>query len=172
MIHSLIYVPGRALISDVPDYDLSILDDIENSSCIEDEIWFHHKSFIDYLLDPSRSLGYYVDMPQMHMRLALACLGMMQTFSLQPASRIACVTWGYAIFFWDDHFIGSGPPQRQLLRALQSFDVIGTYLDTLGPQRMQERCWNTIERVAIPARLTTLGKVAQKLGPKKKLPRE
>jgi hypothetical protein len=89
-IHSLVHVPERALAPGVPDSNLSCSDDIENSSCIEDEIWFHHKSFIDYLLDPSRSLGYSVDLPQMHMRLALACLATMQTFSLQPASRIAC----------------------------------------------------------------------------------
>ena len=73
------------------------------------------------------------------------------------------VTWGYALFFWDDHFIGSGRPQRQLLQALQTFDVFGSYLDTLGPQRMQEECWNTIKRVAIPAKVTILDKVAQKL---------
>jgi hypothetical protein len=167
-IHSLVQVPRHASVSEVPDDDLSRSDDIDNFSCVEDEIWFHHKSFIDYLLDSSRSLGYCVDMPQMHMRLALACLDTMQTFSLQPASRIACVTWGYALFFWDDHFIGSGPSQRnvQLLQALQNFDVFGSYLDTLGPQRMQEGCWNTIKSVAIPARVTILGKVAQKFSKK------
>jgi len=182
-IHSLVQVPKHASVSDVPDGDLSRSDDIENFSCVEDEIWFHHKSFIDYLQDPSRSLEYCVDMPQMHMRLALACLDTMQTFSLQPASRIAsgmflrrllsfiksshliAVTWGYALFFWDDHFIGSGPSQRnvQLLRALQNFDIFGSYLDTLGPQRTQEGCWNAIKSVAIPTRVTILGKVAQKL---------
>jgi hypothetical protein len=89
-IHSLVQIPRRASVSDIPDDDLSRSDDIDNFSCVEDEIWFHHKSFIDYLLDPSRSLGYCIDMPQIHMRLALACLDTMQTFSLQPASRIAC----------------------------------------------------------------------------------
>jgi hypothetical protein len=60
----------------------------------EDEIRFHHKSFIDYLLDPSRSLEYCVDMEEMNTRLALACIVTMQTFSLQPTpSRIACSTF-------------------------------------------------------------------------------
>ena len=76
--------------------------------------------------------------------------------------HINAVTWGYAVFFWDDHFMGSGPPQDELLKALQSFNVFGCYIDTLGPQRMQEECWNTIKRVASP-RLSVLGKIAQKL---------
>jgi len=90
-IHSLVYVPKRALISEVPDDDLSCLEEIEDSS--RNELWFHHKSFIDYLVDPSRSLEYYIDMHQMHIRLALACLDTMQTFSLQHTSRISCGTF-------------------------------------------------------------------------------
>jgi len=97
-IHSLVHVPSRPF-SDVPDDDFSCSDDIRDSSCTEDEMWFHHKSFIDYLVDPSRSLDYHVDMSQIHTRLALACLVTMQTFSLQSASRIVCVIWGYAIVF-------------------------------------------------------------------------
>jgi hypothetical protein len=155
----------------VPDSDLSRSDNIENST-IDDEIWFHHKSFTDYLVDPSRSLEYCVDLPQMNMRLALACLGTMQTFSLQSASRIACITWGYAIFFWDDHFIGSGRPQRKLIRALQNFDIFSSYLDTLGRGRMQEECWNTIERLVKPTGVSLLGKVAKKLSSKKEINRK
>jgi hypothetical protein len=49
----------------------------------EEEIKFHHKSFIDYLLDPSRSSEFHIDMKKMNARLALACLHTMQTFSLQ-----------------------------------------------------------------------------------------
>ena len=158
-IHSLVHVPRRALISEVPDGDLSCLEEIENSP--HNELWFHHKSFIDYLVDPSRSSEYYINMHQMHMRLAIACLDTMKAFSLQPTSRIACgmfsqypsqfitltlnaVTWGYAVFFWDDHFMGSGSPKPELLKALQSFDVFSSYIGTLGPQRMQEECWNTM----------------------------
>lgn len=95
-IHSLVHVPRRALVSDVPDDDLLCLEEIENSS--RNEIWFHHKSFIDYLVDPSRSLEYSINMHQMHMRLALACLDTMQTFSLQPASRIACGKFLHCLF--------------------------------------------------------------------------
>ena len=60
----------------------------------EDEIRFHHKSFVDYLLDPSRSLEYCVDEEEMHAWLALGCIVAMQTFSLHPTpSRIACSTF-------------------------------------------------------------------------------
>ena len=90
MIHSLVHITGRSLMSDVADDNLSLPEDHDGD---EDEIRFHHKSFIDYLFDPSRSLEYWVDMKEMNMRLALACMVTMQTFSLQPSSRIACSTF-------------------------------------------------------------------------------
>ena len=83
MIHSLVQITGR---TEVADDNLSLL---ENPYRYEDVVRFHHKSLID-LLDPSRSLEYYVDSKEMNMRLALACIVTMQTFSLQPTSRIAC----------------------------------------------------------------------------------
>jgi hypothetical protein len=89
MLHSLVHISGQSL----------MLDDAEVNNTLpeyrdEDEIRFHHKSFIDYLLDPSRSLEYYVDLEEMNTRLALACIGTMQTFSLQlTPSRIACCTF-------------------------------------------------------------------------------
>lgn len=58
--------------------------------------------------------------------------------------------------------MGSGPPQDELLKALRSFDVFSSYIDTLGPQRMQKECWNTIIRLASP-QLSILGKIAKKL---------
>ena len=73
--------------SDVVDDNLSPLEDHHWN---KDEIRFHHKSFIDYLLDPSCSLEYCVNMEEMNTWLALACLVIMQTFSLQPMSRITC----------------------------------------------------------------------------------
>ena len=90
-IHSLVHVPRRVLIPEVPDADLSCLEEIENSC--RNELWFHHKSFIDYLVDPCRSLEYYINMHQVHLQLAVACLDRMQTFSSQPTSRIACGTF-------------------------------------------------------------------------------
>jgi hypothetical protein len=87
-IHSLVHVPRRVLIPKTPDADLLYLEEIENSSL--NELWFHHKSFIDYLIDPSRSLEHYISMHQIHTQLALACLDAMESFSLQPTSRIAC----------------------------------------------------------------------------------
>jgi len=93
MIHSLVHITGRSLISDIVDDDLSPPEDLETYYRNEDEIRFHHKSFIDYLLDRSRSLEYYVDMEEMNMRLALACIVTMQTLTLQPMSRIACSTF-------------------------------------------------------------------------------
>ena len=89
MIHSLVHISGRSLISDADDNFLLREDYRE-----EDEIRFHHKTFIDYLLDHSRSLEYCVDMEEMNTRLALACIVRMQTFSLQPTpSRITCSTF-------------------------------------------------------------------------------
>ena len=85
-IHSLVHVPKRVLIPEVPDTDC--LEEIENSSL--NELWFHHKSFIDYLVDPSRSLEHYINMHQVHTQLALACLDAMQAFPLKPTSRISC----------------------------------------------------------------------------------
>ena len=88
MTHSLVHITGRSLISDADD-DLSFLDDQYRE---EDEVRFHHKTFIEYLLDSSRSLEYCVDVEEMNTRLALACIATMQTFSFQP-SRIACCTF-------------------------------------------------------------------------------
>jgi hypothetical protein len=93
MIHSLVHITGRSLISDIADDNLSPPGDLQTYYQNEDEIRFHHKSFVDYLLDPSRSLEYCVDMEEMNARLALACIITMQTFSLQPTSRIACSTF-------------------------------------------------------------------------------
>ena len=90
MIHSLIHITGRSLKSDADD-ELSNVQ--EGDYREEDEIRFHHKTFIEYLLDPLRSLEYSVDMEEMNTRLALACIVTMQTFSSQPTSRIACCTF-------------------------------------------------------------------------------
>ena len=88
MIHSLVRVTGRSLMVDADDDSLSFVPDqyLEGN-----EIKFHHKTFIDYLLDPSRSLEYCVDLEEMNTRLALACIVTMQT-AFQPSSRsrIAC----------------------------------------------------------------------------------
>ena len=93
MIHSLVHITGRSLISDIVDDNLSPPEDLQTYYRDEDEIRFHHKSFVDYLLDRSRSLEYCVDMEKMNTRLALACIVTMQTLSLQPMSRIACCTF-------------------------------------------------------------------------------
>ena len=89
-IHSLVHITERSLMSDVADDDLSPTDVLQTH---EDDIRFHHKSFVDYLLVPSRSLEYCVDMEEINTRLALACIVTLQTFSSQPLSRIACSTF-------------------------------------------------------------------------------
>jgi len=76
---------------------------------------------------------------------------------------LIAVTWAYSLFFLDDHLIGSGPPRKELLQAWKSFDIFGSYVDTLGPQRMQEECRNTIQRVVKPARVRILGRLGEKL---------
>jgi len=100
-IHSLVHVAGQVLVSEIPDDDLSLPEpeDLEIYFRKEDLIRFHHKSFVDYLVDPTRSLEYCVDIPQMHKRLALACLDTMQFFSLQPHSRIACSTFSFRTIY-------------------------------------------------------------------------
>ena len=90
LIHSLIDITGQSLMSDDTDVNLP---PTEFDYRYEDEIKFHHKSFIDYLFDPLRSMEYCVDMDEMNARLALACIVTMQTFSLQPSSRINCSTF-------------------------------------------------------------------------------
>ena len=87
MIHSLVHISERSLMLDDSDVNLPLQD---HQSRYEDEIRFHHKSFIDYLLDPSRSLEYFVDLKEMNTRLALACIDTMQTFSLQPTFWTTC----------------------------------------------------------------------------------
>ena len=87
-IRSLVHIPERSLVLDDADANLPLPEYCDRD---EDKIKFHHKSFIDYLLDPSRSLKYCVDLKEMRMRLGLACIVAMKTFSLQPTpSRIAC----------------------------------------------------------------------------------
>ena len=96
MIHSLVHVTGRSLMVDADDDSLSFVPDqyLEGN-----EINFHHKTFIDYLSDPSRSLEYYVDLKEMNTRLALACIVTMQTpFQPSSRSRIACCK-----FFFELH---------------------------------------------------------------------
>ena len=88
-IRSLVHISERSSMSDDTDAELPAPEYQE-----EDEIRFHHKSFVDYLLDPSRSLEYCVDEEAMHAWLALGCIVAMQTFSLHPTpSRIACSTF-------------------------------------------------------------------------------
>ena len=176
LIHSLLHITGRSM-SDVAD-DISPLE----GHYPGDEVSFHHKSFIDYLLDPSRSLEYCVDMEEMNTRLALACLVTMQTFSLQPTSRFACsmfsfsftyniliphakkATWCYSTLCWTHLVTESGIPQRKLLQALMSFDLFACYLNTLGPKEMGSECHDTIKRVAFPSRPTTIfSKIAEKM---------
>ena len=94
MIHSLVHITRRSLMSDVADDSLS---PSEGRQSREDDIRFHHKSFVDYLSDPSRSLEHRVDMVEINKRLALACIATMQTFSLQPTSRIACSMFSYEL---------------------------------------------------------------------------
>ena len=89
-IRSLVHVPERSLMSDDTDAELPVPEYYDQE---EDEIRFHHKSFVDYLLDPSRSLEYCVDMEEMNTRLALACIVTMKTFSLERTSMIACSTF-------------------------------------------------------------------------------
>ena len=91
MVHSLVHITCR---SEVADDNLSLP---ENPYRDEDVVWFHHKSFVDYMLDSSRSLEYYVDPKEMNTRLALACIVTMQTFSLHPTSRIACSTFPFEL---------------------------------------------------------------------------
>jgi NACHT domain len=185
MIHSLIHIPGRSLMSDVADDNLSLLE-VHYQDEDEDEIRFHHKSFIDYLLDPSRSLEYCVELKEMNTRLTLACIVTMQTFSLQPRlSRIACstfplsftynifkpshliphvVTWGYATLCWTDLITNSGIPPQTLLQALLSFDLFGCYLDTLDPKKIDPECQDTINRLAFPSRPdTVISKISENL---------
>ena len=93
MIRSLVRISGRSLMLDDADVIITL-----SERRHENEIEFHHKSFIDFLLDPSRSFEYCLDMEKMNKRLALACIVTMKTFSLQPTpSRIACSTflWGF-----------------------------------------------------------------------------
>ena len=92
MTHSLVHIPGRSLMWEDDDVIL-LFPEYFYDHQYEDEIRFYHKSFIDYLLDPSRSLDYCVDMKEMITRLALACMVTMQTFSLQPRSKIICRTF-------------------------------------------------------------------------------
>ena len=95
-IRSLVHIPERSLVLDDADANLPLP---EYGDRDKDKIKFHHKSFIDYLLDPSRSLEYYVDMEEMQTRLGLACIVAMQTFSLQPTpSRIACSTFLFEFY--------------------------------------------------------------------------
>jgi len=180
MVHSLVHITGRSLISDIPDDNFSAPENPRIYWRSEDTIKFHHKSFVDYLVDRSRSLDYCVDMNQMNERLALACMVTMQKFSLRPASRIACstfssltiyqfltlsaVTWGYATLYWTHHVTESGIPEQRLLRALACFGIYACYVDTLGPQLMEDECRNTIKRVAFPPKpATVIARFTQKL---------
>jgi len=45
-----------------------------------------------------------------------------------------------------------------------SFDLFACYLDTLGPEKMESECRNTIKRVAFPSKpATVIAKIAKKL---------
>ena len=94
-IRSLVHIPERSLVLDDADANLLLPEYCDRD---EDKIKFHHKSFIDYLLDPSRSLENCVDLEEMRMRLGLACIVAMQTFSLQPTpSRITCSRFSFEL---------------------------------------------------------------------------
>ena len=147
----------------------------------EDEIRFHHKSFIDYLLDPSRSLENCVDLEEMRMRLGLACIVAMQTFSLQPTpSRITCSRFSLSFIYnvliphAECSYLGlcntlldpscHSFRNSRLLQALLSFDLFACYLNTLGFKVGSEcQARDTIKRVAFPSRPTLISKITEKL---------
>ena len=111
-IHSLVHIPERSLMLDdadtnlphpglMPDdaYDNLLL--LEDHYREEEEIKFYHKSFIDYMLDHSRSLEYCVDLEEMCMRLGVACIVTIRTFTLQPTpSRIAYRTFPLSFTYY------------------------------------------------------------------------
>ena len=98
-IRSLVHIPERSLMLDDVDANLPLP---EYCCQNEDKIRFHHKSFTDYLKDPSRSFEYCVDIKEMDTRLGLACIVTMQTFSLQPTpSWIACSTFPLSFTYYN-----------------------------------------------------------------------
>ena len=46
----------------------------------------------------------------------------------------------------------SGNPRQTLLQTLLSFDLLGCYLDALGPKEMEPECRDTLKRVAFPSK--------------------
>jgi len=45
-----------------------------------------------------------------------------------------------------------------------SFDLFACYLDTLGPEKMETECRNTLKRVAFPSKpATVIAKISKKL---------
>ncbi|KDR73014.1 hypothetical protein GALMADRAFT_73198 [Galerina marginata CBS 339.88] len=82
-IHSLVKVSDLDSSSDglAPD---------ELRGCIdsEDAVIFYHKSFVDFLLDDTRSGDYSVDFKSINASLAFGCMNIMKTLSMIPATRI------------------------------------------------------------------------------------
>ncbi|KAF8974243.1 hypothetical protein BDZ97DRAFT_1911445 [Flammula alnicola] len=102
---------------------------------MEYNLTFHHKSFIDFLLDPSRSGDYHVDLAKVHAHLALECLEVMNRSSFQPAPQYSEIDsdpiWTYATMHWIDHCTSSGTPRKELVDALKKFDLCFSYFDVL-----------------------------------------
>ncbi|KAF9524038.1 hypothetical protein CPB83DRAFT_645205 [Crepidotus variabilis] len=89
---------------------------------------FYHKSFIDFLHDPARAREYCVDIPEIHRRMAMGCLNILQNVTSTSPTRLFSVTWLYAVDLWDFHCRYSGNRcNEQLFRTLEQFSLTSWY---------------------------------------------
>ncbi|KAF8151708.1 hypothetical protein B0H34DRAFT_728691 [Crassisporium funariophilum] len=136
-IHSLVYLhdPSSSIIGPATTYPTPAenLEDaaVDSGALI---VRFYHKSFIDFLLDASRSGIYYLDTPAIHTRLALSCLNVLTEQLLHTPQEVDYLVWGYALVHWVHHCTNSVPTQG-LLHALEDFDLYSAYILTIDAHR-------------------------------------
>ncbi|KIK58058.1 hypothetical protein GYMLUDRAFT_45607 [Collybiopsis luxurians FD-317 M1] len=95
----------------------------QEPSPVESNFRFCHASFMDFLLDPKRSLEFFIDKPLHHEYLAISCLDILAWEShvvLHPDWRHQA-GW-YTLEFWTDHCI-SASHSSKLITKLTTFDV-------------------------------------------------
>ncbi|KAF5393807.1 hypothetical protein D9757_000012 [Collybiopsis confluens] len=112
-------------------------------SPVESGFEFCHASFTDFLLDPDRSLEFFVDQPRYHDYLAQSCLDVLLQDTHTATNIVPQARW-YALDFWGRHCAASaaGNPDMtlspELTSKLSTFDVYAAATEvvwTLGRRR-------------------------------------
>ncbi|KAF9526615.1 hypothetical protein CPB83DRAFT_895957 [Crepidotus variabilis] len=126
---------------------------------------FYHKSFTDFLHHSQRAGEYFIDKNESNQKMAIGCLKVLQSVTLNPLTRLFSMTWYYAHTCWDSHCINSGSHGNQkLLGELYCFSFMSWYFLAQHDQKWKKlAALRRVERWKDDA-LYTIQEISRTLG--------